>query len=217
MDDVQYRSASRADLPGMAEVYVAAFPDSIRHFFPRRPPPLLAIADLLEVPLAAEPAGVLVAETQGRLAGYCLAPAHISHLARAAVRAGLLRRFLGRWLGARYGLGLDALRRLALDHLRSHYERRGDPHHAEAHILSLAVHPDFQGRGLGRELLRRGLQYLASRGADRIRLEVRPDNLPARRLYEQHGFVTVGQTADSQGAWLIMLRFLPPAEGTCCG
>ena len=186
----------------MAHVYLAAFPDSIRHFFADRPPQPQAVADMLLVPLLAEPGCGWVAEAHGSVVGYCLAPAHVSRLPGVLWR-GHLSRMLGRWLAGAYGVGLPAAARLARNSLTL---SRRDPHHVEAHILSLAVHPDWQGRGLGRELLQRSLESLERRGARRVRLEVRPDNAAATRLYEKLGFVAVGRTHDSQGEWSIMIR-----------
>ena len=203
------RQGTNADLAAMAAVYIAAFPESIGHFFDQTDPPVTAVIDLLQVPLDAEPQAVLVAEKEGRIAGYCLAPAHFSRLAHTALHGGHLWRFVWRWITGRYNLGLRPLRMLALDKLRGHRERRTDPHHAEAHILSLAVHPDFQCQGIGKALLEGALAYLDNMGADPIRLEVRPANAAALHLYESHGFRTVGRTSDSQGEWLIMLRPSP--------
>lgn len=201
-----YRQATAADLVGMATVYAAAFPDSLRHFFPHSHPPVQAIADALAIVLDAEPEAVWVADVEGTVAGYCMAPAQLSRLPRVAVRNGHCWRFLQRWLRGGYGLGWHALWVLGLDKLHGLRGQRHDRHHAEAHILSLAVHPDFQGLGLGKGLLARGLAYLESQPVDRIRLEVRPENESALTLYEKSGFVTVGRTSDSQGDWLVMLR-----------
>ncbi|MEI6504083.1 MAG: GNAT family N-acetyltransferase, partial [Armatimonadota bacterium] len=140
-----YRQATASDLVGMATVYVAAFPDSIRHFFPRTRPPVQAIADALAIVLDAEPEAVWVAEVEGTVAGYCMAPAQLSRISRIALRNGHHWRFLRRWLGGGYHLGLHALWVLWLDKLHGLRERRHDRHHAEAHILSIAVHPEFQG------------------------------------------------------------------------
>jgi len=196
------RVANLDDAAGMARVYLAAFPESVRHFFGDHPPLPQAVADVLLIPLLAEPECGFVAVCEGAVQGYCLSPARVSRLSRVVWR-GHLWRMLGRWLGGRYGLGLGTVVRLARGSLLT---RPHDPHHVEAHILSIAVHPECQGRGLGRELLRRGLDYLEQRGARRVRLEVRPDNAAALRLYESFGFATVGRTRDAQGDWLIMIR-----------
>jgi len=55
-------------------------------------------------------------------------------------------------------------------------------------IYVLGVDPDFQGQGLGRQLLVRGLEWLAGAGIDTAMLYVYSDNLSALRLYEKLGF-----------------------------
>ncbi len=62
----------------------------------------------------------------------------------------------------------------------------------EAHILNLSVHPDYQGQGLGRRMLRHLLLAAHGHGADTAFLEVRPSNKRAVRLYETMGFNQVG-------------------------
>lgn len=59
----------------------------------------------------------------------------------------------------------------------------------EAEVRTIGVHPDRQGRGLGRTLL---ADLLAAAGDVRVMLEVRTDNTPARTLYESVGFRTLG-------------------------
>ncbi len=62
----------------------------------------------------------------------------------------------------------------------------------EAHIGTIAVHPDFRGHGIGRRLLAHCLYEMVSRGAEQAMLEVRRSNLTAQRLYERFGFEVVG-------------------------
>lgn len=63
----------------------------------------------------------------------------------------------------------------------------------EAHLLNLCIRPASRGRGHARQLLRATLMEAAREGLQRMVLEVRVSNLPARRLYESEGFVVVGQ------------------------
>ncbi|HTS89454.1 MAG TPA: ribosomal protein S18-alanine N-acetyltransferase [Gemmatimonadales bacterium] len=65
----------------------------------------------------------------------------------------------------------------------------------EAEILNLAVGPEDRGKGLGSELLRRGVAGLAAKGAREIYLEVREHNLVAQQLYRSLGFRPVGLRA----------------------
>lgn len=59
----------------------------------------------------------------------------------------------------------------------------------EYEVHTIGVDPEFQGRGIGRELMIRLLD-IAAGGA--VFLEVRTDNEPALRLYESLGFAKVG-------------------------
>jgi mycothiol synthase len=56
-------------------------------------------------------------------------------------------------------------------------------------IYVIAVNPDFQGKGLGRQLVLAGLEYLAAKGLATGMLYVDRDNLEARGLYKALGFV----------------------------
>ena len=64
------------------------------------------------------------------------------------------------------------------------------------HVASfgIGVHPDFQGRGVGKALLAE-LVHLADNWLNLTRLElsVAADNLRAIKLYERFGFVTEGE------------------------
>jgi ribosomal-protein-alanine N-acetyltransferase len=63
----------------------------------------------------------------------------------------------------------------------------------EAHIATLAVHPDYRGNGIAADLLSKVLFEAYKLGAQRAMLEVRESNLAARTLYEDFGFVTVSR------------------------
>ena len=58
----------------------------------------------------------------------------------------------------------------------------------EAHIGTIAVHPNFRRRGIGRKLLLHGLQKLQAQGARSVYLEVRRSNTAAQSLYREFGF-----------------------------
>jgi len=57
-----------------------------------------------------------------------------------------------------------------------------------ARLYSIAVDPDFRGKGIAESLLTAAVTEAAGRGADRLRLEFRPSNVAAQRLYERAGF-----------------------------
>jgi ribosomal-protein-alanine N-acetyltransferase len=63
----------------------------------------------------------------------------------------------------------------------------------EAHIATIAIHPDYRGHGYGRNLLAESLRQSIQRGAQLATLEVRVGNLTAQQLYHAFGFTIVGQ------------------------
>jgi [ribosomal protein S18]-alanine N-acetyltransferase len=63
----------------------------------------------------------------------------------------------------------------------------------EAHIVTLAVHPDWRGQSLGRWLLLTLIEEARERGAQMVTLEVRPSNHAALALYQKTGFASIGQ------------------------
>ena len=65
----------------------------------------------------------------------------------------------------------------------------------EAELLSIAVDPRHQGRGIGRQLLSVHFARLAAHGAREVFLEVEQGNSVAIHLYEQFGFAKVGERA----------------------
>ena len=60
-------------------------------------------------------------------------------------------------------------------------------------IHLLAVNPDHQGKGLGPRLVRAGIQVAKAAGKKVVRLDTTASNAPARRVYEQIGFVFQGE------------------------
>lgn len=61
----------------------------------------------------------------------------------------------------------------------------------DAELMSVAVAPEYRGRGAGRALMSAVLARAAERGASRCFLEVRSSNAPARALYTSLGFTEV--------------------------
>lgn len=62
----------------------------------------------------------------------------------------------------------------------------------EAHISTIATHPQFRGKGWGEVLLAGMIRRGLSLGAAYIVLEVRVSNVVAQNLYKKYGFETVG-------------------------
>lgn len=62
----------------------------------------------------------------------------------------------------------------------------------EVHLLNLSVAAAAQRQGVGGGMLRWLCDDCAARGARAMLLEVRPSNVPARRLYDRFGFRQIG-------------------------
>ena len=63
----------------------------------------------------------------------------------------------------------------------------------EIHIATIATHPDFRRRGIGRDLLLHTLQSAKEEGAITSFLEVREGNIYAQEMYRKFGFVEDGR------------------------
>ena len=63
----------------------------------------------------------------------------------------------------------------------------------EAHIATIAIHPDYRGRGLGRQILITALRECAAQGARSATLEVREHNQIAIDMYRKLGFMVAGR------------------------
>jgi ribosomal-protein-alanine N-acetyltransferase len=63
----------------------------------------------------------------------------------------------------------------------------------EAHINTIAVHPDWRRRGVGEQLLVMLLDRARELGANTTTLEVRVSNLVAQHLYRKYGFEEVSR------------------------
>jgi len=62
---------------------------------------------------------------------------------------------------------------------------------AVIHIF--AINPDWQGKGIGRQMVKAAIELAREKGRTTIRLETLAANLPAQRLYKSLGFQFRGQ------------------------
>ena len=62
----------------------------------------------------------------------------------------------------------------------------------EGDITNIAVHPEYRGRGIGKQLLKSVFCEAGKRGLCTLTLEVRESNAIARQLYTSCGFSAVG-------------------------
>ncbi len=206
-----FATAIRQDIPGIAEVFASAFTGEITRVLGAPPPPGL-LTGLFELLYDAEPRALMVARVKGQVAGYVFAPVSLRNLWRTALWHGHLFRWALYWLRGRYNLGWAALRLILLD--KFYFVRNAliGNDKVEPRILSLGVLPEAAGQGIATRLVGHALNRLRKLGVKRVRLEVRPDNAAARRVYGKLGFVVRSTVYDSRGEWLIMIKELSGPE-----
>lgn len=88
--------------------------------------------------------------------------------------------------------------KLAVKKLRPRRRAKRSAGDRQFGVLALAVHPDFQGWGIGQALLDDAEREARRAGALRIGLTVREDNDQAIRFYERHGWY---RALDARGRW----------------
>lgn len=206
ISQVTIKRAVAADIPAIAALFTESFRDSVLHHCGRLPNPQ-AMEDVFALVYEAEPEAAFVARAEdGSLAGYCFAPAKLPRLWLKAVLGGHIFKWAWRWLTGQYGFGIRPVKVILLNKVAFLGSAVKPSKAANARILSVAVAAGRQGGGIGRRLMEAAFAYFRCQGVRSVRLEVRPDNLPAVKLYEKLGFVHSGSTYDSQGEWLIMFK-----------
>lgn len=86
--------------------------------------------------------------------------------------------------------------------------------HPAKYGIRLAVHPDWQRRGIGRRLMDRALHLLMGRGAQRIKANAREDWVRSIAFLQRYGFVERARSFESrlQVARCDLTRFTGYAE-----
>ena len=199
--------AEPADIAAIARLFTESFLSSVLHHCGGRLPKPQAMEDVFSLVYAAEPEAALIAKDEtGRLIGYCFAPVRIERLWCKAITGGHLIKWAWRWLTGQYGFGLHPVKIIILNKLAFLRSAATPGKAANARILSVAVAADARGRGIASALMAEADAYFRQQQVRRVRLEVRPDNHSAIRVYEKLGYYSGGTTYDSQGPWLIMFK-----------
>lgn len=173
------------DIGAIGALFTESFKDSVLFHCGCLPKPQAA-EDIFTLVYETEPkAAFVVRRPDGRVAGYCFALTDITQLWVRAVTHGYILKWCFRWLTGRYGFGFYPVKMAMLNKLAFFRSAFAPGKRAKARILSIAV---------------------ADNKVQRVRLEVRPDNSSAIKLYERQGFVSAGVTFDPQGEWTIMFK-----------
>jgi ribosomal-protein-alanine N-acetyltransferase len=68
-----------------------------------------------------------------------------------------------------------------------------DVYGAHGHLIRLVVHPAYQRRGIGEQLLRASVQYQIALGAHPLTLNTQSDNTGSQALYRRYGYELSGR------------------------
>lgn len=88
----------------------------------------------------------------------------------------------------------------------------------ELHVATIATHPEFRGRGIGKRLLLHALHAAKLEGATKSFLEVRESNHAAQAMYRSFGYVEDGRRKEyykdnNEDAILMSLNDLDRLQG----
>jgi [ribosomal protein S18]-alanine N-acetyltransferase len=68
-----------------------------------------------------------------------------------------------------------------------------DVYGGHGHLIRLVVHPAYQGRGIGAQLLSESLKYQSEAGAYPFTLNTQVDNVASQALYRRYGYQLTGR------------------------
>lgn len=173
--DSLIRRVNYQDITEIVQIHLHSFPGFFLTFLG---PGFLR---LLYRNIAADPEGILlVVEADNTLAGF---------VAGVTRQSGFYRRLIQRqkWAFAWAAGGAVARRPSILPRLWRALRRPAEVAEsaAEACLMSIAVHPEFQGRGIGTQLVEAFCQELAERGAPAVCLTTDRDNNEATNQFYQ--------------------------------
>jgi len=88
----------------------------------------------------------------------------------------------------------------------------------EGHILNLAVHPEYRGRGIASRMIEEMLDIMRESNCKSVFLEVRFSNEEARKMYEKFGFCLLATrknyyVSPVEDAVVMVLRFGGSRDG----
>ncbi len=150
----------------------------------------------------------LVYEKSEGVLGYVVVPRSMGRVWAKVVLGGQVFLWALKWMVGKYGISPVRIATILGNKLLFAAYSGGQLLRGRAQVLSVAVDPSAQGSGIGRQLVHAGLDLLRRQGVGTLKLEVRPDNEPARRLYSSLGFRETGRSRDSQGEWTVMVAHL---------
>lgn len=199
--------ASSEDMNFLIEIFREGFKDELTCIFGEKISPQQAIDNFIFC-MEVEPEGFLAARENAQVVGYIFVTRSLGKLQRSAVLKGYVFRWFWNFITGKYAISLANILKKVKNKIYFLITSQKFRTSGDAQVVNIAVSEKARGRGIGKLLLEKSLEYLKSSGAKEVRLEVRPDNEAAVKLYQTTGFVERGATMDLKGKWLVMTREL---------
>lgn len=215
--EIEVRGAEEEDIPQIAFIFLNTFEKTVHHIFGDELPNLESMQDIFLFIYRMEPSCIFVAREGLRVVGYLICPPDIKNLWSMALFKGHVFKWAWKWALGDYGFGLAPLRFLFINKFHFISSTHNFRSTSVAQILSIAVLPEYRGKGVAYRLMEKGFLYLQSLGVPEIKLEVRPENKAGKRLYEKMNFQEAGITEDTQGQWIVMVKdltYTPEGNGS---
>lgn len=193
--DVLVRALTEQDLPAAGKIYIAANPKSLLTSFGSK-----QVLHYLSWQLhARHMAAATAAEVDGELAGILLLvknndlPGYLKQ--NPAFLLCSFLRHVGVLFSPLFRARATQCVRCLVKPPKSWKRQPGT-----VRVLCIAVHPKFQGNGIGGQLLGAAEELAYSRGHERAELTVKPTNLSAIRFYERSGWEKLTEDGQWTGA-----------------
>lgn len=197
-------SAETRHIEQVADIFCEAFLDSINFFTRVNEDVKNAIKEMFNLLLLVYGQGFMVAIEENEVCGYIVMVDNIKKLWFKAITTGFFLK-MAYWLVSRK-IVLDGKNLLKIIKNKIFYMKFEVSTPPSAQILSIAVAQKYRQMGIGKSLVKAGIDFIDSLCIKRIKLEVRPENTAALTTYKRFGFKQIGKTKDLQGNWLIMVR-----------
>ncbi|MEZ0536289.1 GNAT family N-acetyltransferase [Caldicellulosiruptoraceae bacterium PP1] len=199
------RKATKKDLEKVALIFRESFPESINFYF-NNTIKNNAIEDIFRIVLLSEPDGFLVYQIDNQVVGYICVITNIKRIWTNTIITFSFLKWAFKWFLGLYGFGLFPIKKIASNKLDFYKFQKINATDVTAQILSIGILKDYRGKSIGSSLVEAGLNVLKEKGVKAVKLEVRPDNISAIKLYKKFGFYHIGMSSDPQGRWIVMRK-----------
>lgn len=207
---VKIRKAKLKDSAQIAEIQRQAFHETIQHYFGSGSSSKKQVRtftdDLYKLVVKSLKDEVLVAEVDGKVVGDIMVPYDIRRSRNKVMGYRVFYLVMARALLTMAAMSRDNRKILMSDRgFMQELYRTDFGKEVHSRVFNIAVLPEYQGRGIGKVLMKKGLQYLFNeKGAHAVALNVMKDNGNALGIYQSFGFREVRRINNSLGEWIVM-------------